>query len=268
MSRQLIIAGFHRSGTSLTAQLLDRAGLFLGDELLRAAASNLYGHYEDLEVKAIHERMLANSGFDWRVDRTLLPAMTERNWKDVSAFVDKRRVEHKLWGFKDPRVCMFLQVWEHMLPDAKFLVVYREPAGSVDSLKRRHSTQLFSKSGPLYKHRSFFEEPDLAPRMWLVHNREILRFAHTYPRKVMVVSFEMIRDGFPLAWALNRRWDLGLEEVPTFEVFNPAATVSTVSTGKELKVSDKNLSRELNRVYGSLGELSRDTESLLLKVGV
>lgn len=264
MSEQLIIAGFHRSGTSLTAQLLNRAGLFLGGELLKSNASNRYGHYEDVEVKAIHERILANSGLDWRVDHAVLPIMTERNWADMTTFVGKRKVEHRLWGFKDPRVCMFLQVWKHLLADAKFLAVYREPAGSVDSLKRRHSTQLFSESEPVETHRSFFEQPDLAPRMWLAHNREILRFAHTHPRKIMVVSFEMIQDGFPLVWALNRRWDLGLEEVPTFEVFDPTATVSTY---KELEVSDRRLSREIDRVYGRLGELSREAEKLL-EVGV
>lgn len=263
MSEQLIIVGFHRSGTSLTAQLLDRAGLFLGDELLRADESNRYGHYEDLEVKAIHEHILANSGLDWRVDRAVLPAMTERNWGEVSAFVDGRRIEHEFWGFKDPRVCMFLQVWKYVLPDAKFLAVYREPAGSVDSLKRRHSSQLFSESGPLEKHRSFFEQPDLAPRMWLVHNRETLKFAHAYPEDTMVASFEMIQAGFPLVWALNRRWNLGLKEVPTFEVFDPTATVST---GRELKVSDENLSEEIAATHRELGDLSLDTENLL-KVG-
>jgi hypothetical protein len=36
----LIVAGFHRSGTSLVCQLLDRAGLFLGYELVGFEPSN------------------------------------------------------------------------------------------------------------------------------------------------------------------------------------------------------------------------------------
>ena len=43
VSDQLIVAGFHRSGTSLVCQLLDRAGLFLGYELLGTNPLNLYG---------------------------------------------------------------------------------------------------------------------------------------------------------------------------------------------------------------------------------
>ena len=50
MSDQLIVAGFHRSGTSLVCQLLHRAGLFLGYDLLGPAFSNPHGHFEDTEV--------------------------------------------------------------------------------------------------------------------------------------------------------------------------------------------------------------------------
>lgn len=260
MSKQLIIAGFHRSGTSLTAQLLNRAGLFLGENLLKPDASNRYGHFEDVEVKAFHERLLNNSGVDWRIDEALLPKVTPQNWRNISTLVENRRLEHKLWGFKDPRVCMFLQLWKYMLPGAKVLTVYREPAGSVYSLKRRHSSQLFAETGPLDKHRSFFEQPDLAARMWLAHNREVLKFARAYPEDTMVVSFEMIQDGFPLVWALNRRWHLGLEEVPTFEVFDPTATIDT---GEELQTADEKLRREIQRVHKELGGLELATEKLL-----
>jgi len=42
LSDQLIVAGFHRSGTSLVCQVLHRAGLFLGYDLLGAVFSNPY----------------------------------------------------------------------------------------------------------------------------------------------------------------------------------------------------------------------------------
>ena len=58
MSHQLIIAGFHRSGTSLVSQLLHRAGLFLGYDLMGASFSNPHGHYEDIEVYDLHEQIL------------------------------------------------------------------------------------------------------------------------------------------------------------------------------------------------------------------
>ncbi len=61
MSDQLIIAGFHRSGTSATAQLLRQAGLFIGDELLDANSSNPYGHFEDREIVTLYDQSLADN---------------------------------------------------------------------------------------------------------------------------------------------------------------------------------------------------------------
>lgn len=65
MSEQLIITGFHRSGTSTTAQLLHRAGLFFGYELLEALPSNPYGHFEDREVVNLHPQILAGDVWAW-----------------------------------------------------------------------------------------------------------------------------------------------------------------------------------------------------------
>ena len=68
MSDQLIIGGFHRSGTSATARLLHRAGLFLGYELLEALPSNPYGHFEDREVVDLHRHILNGNEQTWLVD--------------------------------------------------------------------------------------------------------------------------------------------------------------------------------------------------------
>jgi hypothetical protein len=68
--------------------------------------------------------------------------------------------------------------------------------------------------------RALLEDPDLALRMWLEHNR-ILCFARAYPEDTLAVSMDMIRDGFPILRALEDRWNLGLEDVPLGEVYDP-----------------------------------------------
>jgi hypothetical protein len=65
MSEQLKITGFHRSGTSATAQLLQRAGLFFGYELLEALPSNPCDHSEDREVVNLHQQILAGDVWAW-----------------------------------------------------------------------------------------------------------------------------------------------------------------------------------------------------------
>ncbi len=262
MSDQLIIAGFHRSGTSATAQVLHRAGLFLGYELLEALPSNPYGHFEDKEVVSLHNQLLADNRQSWIVSEPFLPVVGQLRWQRMQQMIERRSTEHRLWGFKDPRVCLFLALWKYLLPNAKVLIVYRRFSNSTYSLAQRQASDLFLKRGSEYTNRRFWHEPDLALRMWLVHNKALLAFARAYPKDTMTVSIDMVRDGFPLVWALNRRWNIGLDEVPVAEAFDP-----TITAGRPIKqpVSNRRLIGKVNAAWRALEGLSRKTERLIVK---
>ena len=260
MSQQLIIAGFHRSGTSATAQLMQRAGLFLGYELLEANPSNPYGHFEDSEVVALHQRILADNGRSWQVAEPFIPVVSQSCWQRMRRVIEIRNTEHRLWGFKDPRVCTFMMLWKYLLPDAKVLLVYRHFSESTRSLGKRHSSDLFSGAVNRHLHQRFWEEPDLALRMWLMHNKELLAFARLYPEDTLVVSLDMIRDGFPLVWAVEQRWSLGLEDVPVAEVFDPTAAARR--PGRQ-PVSDRRLIDKVDETWQALEELGQETERMI-----
>jgi hypothetical protein len=260
LSEQLIIAGFHRSGTSATAQLLHRAGLFLGYELLEPLPSNPYGHFEDREVVNLHQELLADNDRTWLVGEPLLPVVSEARWARARGMVERRNAEHALWGFKDPRACLFLMVWKYLLPDMKVLLVYRHFSESTHSLGRRHSSDLFLGMGNRQIHQRFWEDPDLALRMWLEHNRILLAFARAYPEDTLAVSMDMIRDGFPLLRALEDRWSLGLEDVPLGEVYDPR-----IAARRTLRqpVSNPAVAEKAAEVWEELEALCRETEATL-----
>ena len=262
MSDQLIIAGFHRSGTSATARLLHRAGLFLGYELLEALPSNPYGHFEDREIVNLHTRILADNDQTWAVDEPLLPVVGQQRWQLMQRIIDRRNSEHRLWGFKDPRACLFMMLWKHLLPGAKVLIVYRHFSNSTYSLGQRHSSDMFLGRGSAHVHRRFWEDPDFALRMWLVHNNALLAFARTFPQDTMTISLDMIRDGFPVVWALNRRWNLGLEDVPIAEAFDQSISMRRV---RRQPVSDQELGENVRDTWRRLEELSGQTEMVLRK---
>jgi len=262
LSDQLIIAGFHRSGTSATARLLHRAGLFLGYELLEALPSNPYGHFEDREIVNLHTRILADNDRTWAVDEPLLPVVGQQRWRLMQRIIDRRNSEHRLWGFKDPRACLFMMLWKHLLPGAKVLIVYRHFSGSTYSLGQRHSSDMFLGKGSEHVHRRFWEEPDFALKMWLVHNNALLAFARTFPQDTMTVSLDMIRDGFPLVWALNRRWNLDLEDVPIAEAFDQSISMRRI---RRQPVSDRALIGKVRKTWRTLERLSGETEMLLGK---
>lgn len=262
MSDQLIIAGFHRSGTSLTAQLMHRAGLFLGYELVEANSSNPYGHFEDREVVDFHHNLLADNDLTWLVGEPFLAVVDPSRWRQMQQMIERRNTEHRMWGFKDPRACLFLMLWKHLLPDAKVLLVYRHFSSSTRSLAQRHSRELFTMGGNQYIHRRFWEDPDLALRMWLSHNRALLAFARAYPEDALAVSLDTIQDGFPIIWAVNERWDLGLKDVPLGEVFDPAVTARRAV---RQAVSDRGLIGRVLATWEALEELGARTERLLVE---
>jgi hypothetical protein len=47
------------------------------------------------------------------------------------------RAGRPLWGWKDPRTCLFLDFWKARVPQAQYLCVYRNPLDVILSLARR-----------------------------------------------------------------------------------------------------------------------------------
>jgi hypothetical protein len=260
LSDQLIIAGFHRSGTSATAQLLHRAGLFLGYELLEALPSNPYGHFEDREVVDLHQQILYSNERTWLVDEPFLPLVDHSHWQKMRQVIERRNTGHRLWGFKDPRACLFIMLWKYLLPDMKILLVYRHFSEVTRSLGQRHSTELILNRGNRLVHQRFWEEPDLALRMWLVHNNALLGFARAYPEDTLALSMDMVRDGFPLVWAIKQRWGFELEDVPPGEAFDPGVVARRA--GRQ-PVSERRLIDKVEATWRVLEGLGRKTESML-----
>lgn len=60
--RLVIVLGMHRSGTSALSRSLMALGLSLGQSLLDPQPDNPLGYWEDREIVAINEEVLASSG--------------------------------------------------------------------------------------------------------------------------------------------------------------------------------------------------------------
>lgn len=161
--RNLIILGTGRSGTSMVAALLrDEPGIFYGYQLLGATPANPYGYFEDEVVNAVNnlliKRMVGASFLDvlpeyiarrlergfppMHVDtRALWLASPRRPWRwrlgwelgHLLRMMGKRNP----FCLKDPRFSFTLPLWREYFPDdTRFLVVYRDPACTVESFLR------------------------------------------------------------------------------------------------------------------------------------
>ena len=197
----LIIVGMHRSGSSLTASLLQNAGLHIGERLMASNTSNLKGHFENLDFFRFHQRVLQSQAIDpagWTLQKEIKvePAFVELAQKLVA-----ENVQPSAWGWKDPRTTLFLDFWATLLPDANFLLVYRSPWEVIDSLYRRS----------MEPDQIFFQQPDLAPKIWAHYNQNILDLQSRIPERCLLVNIQTITHQTQ-AWidSLNQKFQLHL----------------------------------------------------------
>ncbi|MDT9183032.1 sulfotransferase [Limnospira sp. PMC 289.06] len=178
-SQVLIMTGMHRSGTSLTASLLQSAGLHIGRRLMQGTEFNPKGYFENIDFFEFHLDLLRSQGVNvdgWTLQDNL--DVPEEFIDRANAIVDKNSLSH-IWGWKEPRTTLFLDFWAELLPDARFLLIYRSPWDVIDSLYRR-GDELFRS------------QPELAVKYWVFYNQKVLDFYNKYGDKCLLANIETI----------------------------------------------------------------------------
>jgi len=211
MPKQVIICGFHRSGTSMSAQALARGGLYLGDSLIQADPSNPDGHFEDIDTVNLHDAWLAQNQSDWcRTDDMPIIEVKQAH-QDLSPIVSRMDAAAKDWGIKDPRATLFLPQWQQVLAQPVFVMAYRHYASCTDSLRRRQARELLVS--PLTDEQAirFWQTRDIALRTWLLHNNALLAHCEMHPQACLLLSQEAQLSGTNLLALANERFDLELD---------------------------------------------------------
>src|ERR1041384_5270117 len=111
-SSPLIVAGMHRSGTSMTAALLSRLSIDMGRELLASDANNARGYFEGVDFLSLQRRMISEScaaddggdpDWGWTEHETLDPQGFARFHDEARKLIAERADRQVPWGWKDPR---------------------------------------------------------------------------------------------------------------------------------------------------------------------
>jgi hypothetical protein len=122
----VFVTGMHRSGTSAVASVLQGLGVHMGAQLLPADEWNRWGYYEDVPGVQLSEAILRVAGGTWsdppnagavRIAGAHLGSelqryarMRGRNAPETGASSER------VWGLKDPRLCLTLGSWLDVLP--------------------------------------------------------------------------------------------------------------------------------------------------------
>ena len=141
----LLVLGMHRSGTSVVSRSLQLCGFDIGVRVLGASEGNETGHWEDAVAVETHEALLQAFGARWDE-----PFALPEDWARsdaaaqarvrIAAYLEQRRT-CDVWAAKDPRMCLFGELWRQAAGDARIplaaLLVMRHPLEVAHSLSTR-----------------------------------------------------------------------------------------------------------------------------------
>jgi hypothetical protein len=244
----LIITGMHRSGTSLIASFVHHSGIDLGNDLLGPRKSNPYGHFEDKEILDFHRDILVREfGHSMWVPGP--PEVTEEDRQRTTQLIAARRHKPR-WGWKEPRTSLFLDVWNRLLPDARFLFVVRHPLQVLDSLSRRTKSKFYQ----FRKHNKFL-------RAWMTYNHECASFYHRHHDRSVLVDIELvISDPATFVETLSQLLSFDFSTKTFRRLYEPGAltrkTTHTLLASPELRSASLSFYQQLT----SQGEMSEACE--------
>lgn len=142
----VIVAGMHRSGTSVTTRIVNLLGAELADDLIPAGIGNERGHWESRAVQALHNSLLAELGSDIyspvNIDPDWFGSAAAQPWIDRICDLLAGEYPHSaLFVLKDPRISLFVPLWTAALRRSsivpRFLLPFRQPDAVATSLEMR-----------------------------------------------------------------------------------------------------------------------------------
>ncbi|MEO0835807.1 MAG: glycosyltransferase [Cyanobacteria bacterium J06642_3] len=203
----IIMTGMHRSGTSLTASLLQSAGINIGGRLMAEDQGNAKGHFEDLDFVEFHQNVLQSQGISvagWTEQRQI---QVQPQYLALANNLIAARHQQRLWGWKDPRTTLFLDFWSQLLPQAKYVFVYRSPWDVIDSLFRRGDV-------------IFRTNPNFAVQQWCNYNQAVLDFYQSHREQCLLLEIDSIINDSKVVDLVQQKFGLELRSPET--LYEPA----------------------------------------------
>ena len=157
-SQPVIVIGMHRSGTSILSRVLERAGLFLGWKKEENNESSFFIRLNDWLIRELggswdvpdavssineHSRDHINAIIKYLSDQLNSPRSLE--YLGPLQYVKTMSIlkQHNVWGWKDPRNTLTLDLWLKLFPKAKVVHIVRNGIDVAQSLRVRNNRYLY-----------------------------------------------------------------------------------------------------------------------------
>src|SRR5207302_553284 len=178
----------HCSGTRMVAAMLSALSVRMGDHLRTAESRKEAGRFEDEKFVRFHRRVLSEAcrrdepGYsDW--------GWTESGRLDVGRFNDFRDQAERLLitrshdsepsGWEDPRATLFLDQWDSIVEDARYILVYGFPWDVAEAMQ-----WLWIEK--------FLQHPEYAYRIWNFYNQRVRDFYVKHAEQCLLVNMNAL----------------------------------------------------------------------------
>ena len=131
----IMIVGMHRSGTSFLTGTLQTAGLELGKHSAWNP-HNLKGNRENPDIVDLHDRILARCDAAWDRPPSGSVLWSKEEQQNAKALISNYPSGTR-WGFKDPRALLLVDGWLDLIPNMRFIGIFRHPLAVSASLAAR-----------------------------------------------------------------------------------------------------------------------------------
>lgn len=142
----ILILGMHRSGTSVTTQLIGRMGAYIAPAglLLPPDMDNPRGFFERKDALAINRSIMRLQNCNWYhaagfSSKTEIPFALHTH---IQRCADDLQ-QYPPYVMKDPRLCLTLPYWlAHFSPEPTIVIASRHPAAIAHSLHTRNGMDI------------------------------------------------------------------------------------------------------------------------------
>ena len=270
MTSIYLVAGMHRSGTSLLANWLYDSGVYLGDEFLKADNTNKKGHFEDTGFLEHHKRLLLKNNLNRSgliLDRPI-PVLDKTCKKYFNTFVSKNNnIKYSTLAWKEPRSTLFMRQYKEHYPNLKSIAIYRDPTEVVNSLlvrlidKRwyKYLLSINSKNEWGLNFYDFYFKFTVSKWVsifldsYIKYNNEIIEFKSRYPEDILIFSHQsMVSESKSIKPLIDQILNI---KMTSFESVFDKELLSPVKY--KHKICDNKLYAKANKIYDELSLIEK-----------
>lgn len=188
----VLVLGMHRSGTSVTIEILSRLGCWIGDppDLIGASEYNPRGHFELRAAVEFDNVVLLQAGGTW--DNPPAVESIEVLASTLRPDIDRWFGDRSPLAFKDPRLCLILPIWLAALTrfDVRIVHLLRDPHAVARSLVARNAVMDL----PASRFAKGMMTPADALDLWAEYNRRACVYEDRFSLPRLFVWYDRLVD--------------------------------------------------------------------------